>query len=71
MKTKTVILLRSVAGKGFAYGRNKGEPQDIPADIADDLLSAGHAITPGEAKKAAAPKKQTTTRKPPKETTAN
>lgn len=69
MKTKSVILLRSVAGKGFAYGRNNGEPQDVPAEIADDLLNAGHAMTPGEAKKAAA-SKQTTAKTVKKETTA-
>lgn len=70
MKTKSIIVVRPCAGVRFSYGADPN-PQDIPADIADDLLSAGHAITPGEAKKAAAPKKQTTTRKPPKETTAN
>ena len=70
MKTKSVIVLKSLAGKGVNYGRNKGQPQDLPEHIADDLLRAGHAITPGEAKKAAAPKKQTTTAKTSKETTA-
>jgi hypothetical protein len=69
MKTKSIIITKPCAGIRFSYGANP-KPQDVPEDIADDLLRAGHAITPGEAKKAAAPKKQTTTRKTQKETTA-
>ena len=43
--TIKVLLLDSVAGRGFAYG--KGE-NDIPESIARDLIKAGLAVIIGQ-----------------------
>lgn len=45
------------------------DPQEVPDAIADDLLRAGYAITPKDAKAAAAPVKETTTKRTPKKET--
>ena len=36
-----IAMIRSVAGPGFSY--RCGEVADVPAALAEDLVSAGHA----------------------------
>lgn len=40
--TKHIRILESVASDRYAYGR--GYEGHVPADIADDLIRAGHAV---------------------------
>lgn len=71
MKTKSVIVTTSCAGVREAYTASD-EPQELPLNVADDLIRAGHAIDAKDAKAIAA-RKETTSRKLPakRETTAS
>lgn len=63
MSGKTIEVLVPVSGAGFSYGL--GVHKDVPKEIADDLVKAGHARIPGAKK---APPRNTSKAKPKTET---
>jgi hypothetical protein len=63
-----IIVLVSCAGPSGSFSPSP-EPQDVPDAMARDLLSAGHAISPKEAKAEAAPKVEKTMKRTPKKET--
>lgn len=71
MKTKTVIVTTSAATLRGTFNESP-EPQEMPADLADEFVRQGWAMTPGQARKTADGEVETTTRRgrPKKETTA-